>query len=457
MVSKSIMMIAYAFPPEGRAGVFRPLRFLRELMGKGWRATVLCCEPYQYERYDPHLLSQVPSGTEVVRIKGRDPWRAFQTWRGRHMKEKLTIASADQVRSIVAGHRSSWRTRVREMVQMTEACIYCPDTAMPWIRPAVREAVGICQRNRPDVLWATIGPISSGVVAYRTSLALGIPYVLDFRDPWGLDYYPEEQRRPSWARKIVNRTMNQMFERARAVVFMFESIADAYLRAFPVSLKKAKIHIIPNGFEGGVEAFVHAPGERCTILYAGTLYSYRYDTLLEGLVQLKRKNPKLAAQLRLLFVGEGLQELSERVVGLGLEDMIEMRLPTSHAEIRRLQQESHGFLVLGRTSGRKGHELVAGAKLFGYLQAARPIIGVVPNDETRRILRHVGSSIIADVDDPVGVMVAFENILEAWSQGALERLVPNRAVCETYSSQCQVNALVQALEGVPRSELFASE
>ena len=27
---KSVLMIAYGFPPEGNAGVYRPLRFLRE-------------------------------------------------------------------------------------------------------------------------------------------------------------------------------------------------------------------------------------------------------------------------------------------------------------------------------------------------------------------------------------------------------------------------------------------
>jgi hypothetical protein len=275
----------------------------------------------------------------------------------------------------------------------------------------------------------------------------GIPYVLDFRDPWGLEYYPHEIRRPAWAKKIDYRNMCRIFKEAQSVVFMFESVAQAYLQAFPGALEREKIHIIPNGFEGAVESFVHPPGNRCTVLYAGTLSTYRYDTLLEGLVQLKRRNPVRAAQLRMLFVGEGLQQLAERVVELDLHDMFEVRPPVPSVEVRPLQREAHALLVLGRMPGRTAHDLVAGAKLFGYLQAGRPIIGVVPCDETRRILRQIGSSLIADADSPGEVVSVLTNVLEAWSNRTLDGLVPGRTACEGYSSTRQITNLIAALNG----------
>lgn len=231
------------------------------------------------------------------------------------------------------------------------------------------------------------------------------------------------------------------------MVFMFESVAQAYLQAFPEALERAKIHIIPNGFEGEVEPFVHTPADRCTVLYAGTLSTYRYDTLLEGLVQLKRQDPIGATRLRMLFVGEGLHQLAERVTVLDLRDMFEIRPPIPSAEVRQLQQEAHAVLVLGRMPGRTAHELVAGAKLFGYLQAGRPIIGIVPRDETRRILSQVGSSLIADADSPGEVIAVLKKVLEAWSNRALDRLVPCRAACEGYSSTQQIANLIAALNG----------
>jgi len=455
--TNTVMFIAYYFPPEGNAAVYRPLRFLKQLALKGWRTTVICCEPYQYERYDPELLSQVPSGTRIVRLKGRDPWRAFQTWRGVRIEHKLAVSSPDEARKVVAVHHAPWRSKLREVVRTAEAWMYRPDIAMPWIRPVVKHALDICSENRPNVIWATIGPLSAGVAAYQASMATDIPYVLDFRDPWGLEYYAEEVRRPTWARKLDREMMHRMFERAQAVVFLFESIAEYYVRAFPEALDRRRIHIIPNGFEGAVQPFFHTPGPRCKVLYAGMLSSYRYDTLLEGLVRLKRKDPTRAEQLRVQFVGEGLQQLADRVADLGMLDLVEMAPPVPHAEVLRLQHEAHALLVLGRTAGRKGHELVAGAKLFGYLQAGRPIIGVVPRDETRRILARVGCSTIADADSPENVAAVFQTVIDAWSNRVLDSLVPDRTACEAYSSSRQITAFVAALVGAPPDKVLTGD
>ncbi|MGE0471028.1 MAG: glycosyltransferase [Nitrospira sp.] len=447
MNAQSVIMIAYFFPPEGNAAVYRPMRFLKELVKSGWHVTLISSEPYRYERYDPALVEQVPPAVRVVRVRGRDPWRAFQSRRGTQATKQLSGLSAEEVRQVVATHHSPWRSRMREWVRIAETLVYRPDMAMPWIKPAVRASMDVCQRHRPNVIWATIGPLSAGVVAYRTSVATGIPYVLDFRDPWGLEYYPHEMRRPAWAKDIDNRNIRRLFQGAQAVVFMFESVAEAYRQAFPGALERTKIHIIPNGFEGDVEPFVHTPGDRCTILYAGTLSTYRYDTLLEGLVQLKRQDPSLAARLKMLFIGEGLQHLAERVTDLELGDIFEIRPPIPSAEVRLLQREAHALLVLGRMPGRTAHDLVAGAKLFGYLQAGRPIVGIVPHDETRRILGQVGSSLIADADTPSEVVTIIEKVLKSWSNRTLEQLIPDRIVCEAYSSHRQITDLIAALQG----------
>jgi hypothetical protein len=61
---------------------------------------------------------------------------------------------------------------------------------------------------------------------------------------------------------------------------------------------------------------------------------------------------------------------------------------------------------------------------------------------------------IADADSPTEVVAVFEKLIDAWSKGALESLVPNRAACEAYSSEGQTEALICALEGMPAREPF---
>lgn len=440
-------MIAYFFPPEGNAGTYRPLRFARALTKMKWRACVISNDPYRYERYDSELLTLIPQEVEVHRVRGLDIWRAIKASRENRVQAEISDSSDKNSEINYSAQSIGFRARAREFVRKLEQCYYLPDAFRPWIRPAVRTSIRVCQSKQVNVIWATIGPISAGVVAYQVSKETGVPYVLDFRDPWGLNYYTHETSSPKFAMDKIRRTMHRIFRGAQSVVFLFDSVAECYQRSYPGALEDKKIHIIPNGYEEPLEEFSVAPGKKCQILYTGTVTTYRYDTLLQALAALKKTHPTQASHLRMLFVGEGMRDLQKKIENLGLSEMIQTMPPTSHGEIRRLQQEAHAFLILGRPLERKGHELVAGAKLFEYLKARKPIVGVLPRDETRKVLDHVGVLTLADADSLPAIVEVFQQIVDAWTNGTLAALLPDRVACQTYSSESHTAALIRALEG----------
>lgn len=452
---KSVVMIAYSFPPEGHAGMHRPLRFVRHLTALGWSADVISSEIDRYSsRYDPGLLTMVPSDTKVIRVPRRDPWQAIQGWRGQRIQKRIASAPAETVKRLHAAQYVPVRSFIREVVRTVEAWCYHPDMAMCWIRPAVEAIVQICARKRPDVIWATGGPWSSFIVAQRASRRTGVPYVVDFRDPWTIAFGDFETRRPAWAKLADERALSRILEGARATVFLFDTVAECYWRAYRGALDASKIHIIPNGYEGKIDEFRPPPhGEKCAILYAGTSSGYRYDTLFQSLHWLKNAQPARAQQLRLLFVGEGTEALAKEAAALRLTDIVTTANPVPHAEATRLQWEAHVLLMLGQPPS-KGYELFASSKLFGYLKAGRPILGVLPRNEAKKILHRVGVSTVADVDSPSEIVAVLQRLLDAWSAGTLSSLVPNRSACEAYSAERQTAALIRALEGVPAAEPF---
>src|SRR5262245_39214820 len=199
---RPVIMIAYSFTPEGNAGVYRPLRFVRHLPTMGWNASVIALDTQCFERYDPGLLDLVPSDIEVIRVRSRDPWQAIQTRRAQHIQKKLTCASVETVARIHVAQQAPVRSFLREVVRRAEAWCYHPDMAMCWIQPAVKATVEMSTRKRAEVIWATAGPVSSFVVAQRVSQRTGIPYVLDFRDPWTITCTEFETRRPAWATRM---------------------------------------------------------------------------------------------------------------------------------------------------------------------------------------------------------------------------------------------------------------
>jgi len=195
-------------------------------------------------------------------------------------------------------------------------------------------------------------------------------------------------------------------------------------------------------------------GNRCVVLYTGNMATYCYDTLLQSLVLLKETDPTKARQLHLKFVGDYMDSVKRDAFALGISEMVETSAPVSQAEIAHVHQDAHAFLILGRDPSRKGHELVAGAKLFEYLKSRRPIIGVLPRDETRRILQELGVATIADADSPPDIAALLRRIIDTWSDGSLPSLVPDPKACEIYSGERQINALVRALEGLPAEKPF---
>jgi hypothetical protein len=450
----SVIMIAYGFPPEGNAGVYRPLRFVRQLSKMGWKPKVISALPIQYERYDPELLAMVPSQTEVVRVKGYDLWQAFQGWRSRRNQERHISIPGVTGRILHNGRHGNVRSWMRGLVRVTEAWCYHPDMAAPWIRSAVDATARVCERDEVRVIWATAGPVASFYVAQAASQKTGIPYVLDFRDSWTISYNEFESRRPAWAIRRDRTGMFQLLQGAQAVIFRYATEAECYWRAYRKALEPLKVHVIPNGYEGRIEEFAAPVGNRCKIVYTGTLASYRYDTLLKSLSILKETDPSRANKLQLLFVGEGTDVLGPEIKGLGLSGIVETRGPTSHGEIARLHREAHGFLVLGRTATMRGHELLVGAKLFAYLKAGRPIIGVLPSDETKNILQHLGVRTIADAESCCQIIAVLRQVLDAWSTGTLSVLVPDQKACEAYSVERQTAALINALEHRPAADPF---
>jgi len=451
---KSVLMIAYYFPPEGNAGTLRPLRYVRHLPSRGWQPTVITLNTDSFERYDPSLLSMVPSEIEVIRVGNPDPWQAFQARRARRMQKRIAEALPKTVAQIRSAHLRPARSLLRELVRTAEAWSYHPDIAMGWFRPAVKAGVKICSQIRPDVIWATAGPVSSFTIAQRVAYLAGVPYVLDFRDAWTITYNEFEERRPTWAKHLDWRNMYSFLQGAKSVIFRYETEAECYWRAYPGALEPSRIHIIPNGYEGKVERVTAVRGTRCNVLYTGTLPDYRYDTLLQALCSLKKSWREEAKQLHLQFIGEGTDSLGDKVADLGLDDLVTLSGPVSQAAVTRLSREADALLLLGRPPTMRGYEIFAAAKLFGYLKAGRPIIGVLPGDEAKKILLRVGVSTLADVDSVKDIVNVLRNLLHRWAEGQLESLIPNPDACREYSAEYQTESLIDALDGKPASPPF---
>ena len=76
---RSVLVVAYDFPPHAAVGTMRTLRLVRHLDRIGWKVRVLTGDPSTYlpsTPVDDALLARVPDAVEVIRAAA---WRRPQS------------------------------------------------------------------------------------------------------------------------------------------------------------------------------------------------------------------------------------------------------------------------------------------------------------------------------------------------------------------------------------------
>src|SRR5712691_1659760 len=168
--TRSVLFLAYHFPPVGGAGVQRPTRMVRYLPEFGFQPIVVTGPGEPHGRWTPRderLGEDVPPATTVVRVAGPEP---EQEGAGERLQRWLRIKSA----------WSRW-----------------------WIDGAV--ATGVRAGPKADLIYAWMQPYESAAAAARLASQLRKPWVADLGDPWAFDEmiaYPSRLHRALELRKM---------------------------------------------------------------------------------------------------------------------------------------------------------------------------------------------------------------------------------------------------------------
>ena len=151
---KKILIVSPHFPPVNAPDMQRVRLALPHLRGLGWEPTVLAVDPSSVEGavIDPLLERTYPSDIRVIRVKGL-PAR-FTRW---------------------AGIGSLWWRCGRALRRAGDALL-------------AEESFDLVFFSTTQFDVFTLGP--------RWKRRFGVPYVLDYQDPWVNDYYRDTHTRP---------------------------------------------------------------------------------------------------------------------------------------------------------------------------------------------------------------------------------------------------------------------
>ncbi|OPY66956.1 MAG: Glycosyl transferases group 1 [Syntrophorhabdus sp. PtaU1.Bin002] len=369
---KSILVVAYVFPPIAYAGTHRSLRLCRHLSTMGHEVTVLTIDIQKDLYNDFELLKGLPPEVDVVRTRTLDPWRSYQ-----------------QVKARLAGTLPG--KLLGKAISLALHMVHQPDHMNFWVPFAVKKGLELVKTKKTDIVYTSSPPHSEQVIGYILKHKTSVKWIADLRDPL-LDNIVSDGWN-AYERMIHNIIEKRIARWADAVIFNTVFAKDRFETRYP----GRRTHLVHNSYdERDFETLVEDKFSKFTISHLGTLYGFRKTDMLFGAIRLLADRGSISpSSFRLLLVGYADNNIMDDIKHLHLEDYIELQGLLPHKEAISIMMRSHVLLLI-KAFGPNSNGQIPG-KLYEYLATGNPVLCLAPQDsEAARIVEESGNGLVVE-------------------------------------------------------------
>ncbi len=381
----TVLCIAYLFPPRAGVGVQRITKFVRYLPDHDWQPIVLTPEkPPGSFPLDEGYLKEIPDSVEVYTAPSREPYHIYRALGGSKRQD-----AADFRGVLEGGKRLGLMGR---MYAAFQAAWLIPDPKIGWFGPAVGKARKIFQEKKVDLIFSTSPEATDHVIARALARETGLPWVMDFRDPWTTSLYAV--KRPSWARKNEEALELSCLKEASAISVVQERYRDEYLAKYPSLTADAdKFRILPNGFDPtDFEGIEPRKFDRWTVVYTGSIgYPRDPEPFFKGWKLACEQNEGFRKGAGCLFMGEfdsRFHELAPKYImeGLVVEGF------QSRETVYAAQLGAGALLLIS--------EGYVTGKAYEYIATGRPSIAITDGEDLIDLLSRTRTGVHVSAGDP---------------------------------------------------------
>ncbi len=363
---KRVLVITYYWPPSGGAGVQRWLKFTKYLPEYGWQPLVYTPENPEAPVDDPSLLEDIHPETHVIKRRIWEPYDLYKRFLGMKSEDRINAGFLSE------NEKSEKKEGISVWIRGN---LFIPDARRFWIKPSVRFLSKILRENPVDAIISTGPPHSMHLIAWKLTKYFKIPWIADFRDPWTeIDFY--DQLRLTRRSDQKHRTLESgVLNEADRVVVIGKTMAERFRTTQGITPV-----VIPNGYdESDFQKQQVNSGEKFTIVHVGAMNRDRnHPAFWEAIAELIREKPELTQNFVIKLVGKLDISVHQSIAKHGLQDRVEIKAYLPHNQvIPLLQSASTLYLPINNTPNAKS---IQTGKLFEYLAAGRPILGIGPTD-----------------------------------------------------------------------------
>ena len=430
---KRVLVITYYWPPSGGSGVQRWVKFARYLPAEGWQPVIYTPSNPELTAVDETLAAEVPDGVEVIRRPIREPYALYRRVMGKD--------SSTDMKTLVTPISSTGRKGFKQRLSLfVRGNCFVPDPRVGWVRPSVRFLSKYLKEHPVDVIVTTGPPQSVHLIGQRLARKTGLPWIPDFRDPWTKMYYLRHlgMTRGTWKR--LYRMEQSVLDEATKVLTVTPVVQEEYQ-----ARTKTPVAMITNGFD---PADFSAPEPRdgyFNLTHTGLLASDGNPLVLwKVLGGLAASDPDFRAALRIRLAGKTDREVLEAIASAGLDGQLVNAGYLDHAAAVREQQQAE-ILLLPLRNDPEYFRILPG-KLFEYLAARRPILGIGQTDGAMaRVLSDAAAGEMFAWDDEAGIRDFVER---AWKRFRNGGIPPTGGEIDRYTRQHLTHELATLLDSV---------
>ncbi|HEX2878968.1 MAG TPA: glycosyltransferase [Polyangiaceae bacterium] len=430
------LIVSYAFPPVGGAGVQRVLKLVKYLPACGVTPTVLTAGRPSVPIFDASLEREVPAGTQVMRAMTLEP--------GYAAKQQVWESGKPSSSGLLAQIKRSTMSAARHLL--------VPDPQVLWL-PAAQGALTtrLWPHRDCDVVLISGPPFSQFLLAPLIRCRPRVGLVLDYRDEWTTTSSAYEMS----SSPRISALMEQAVLRcAHVITTATEQFRLALLERFSW-LDPEQVVAIPNGYdpEDFPPDLPAPPTDRFVLSYAGTVFRL---TSARGLIAavrlLHEREPELAKLLEVRFIGRIVE--TETSYFEGSESLGVRRLGyLEHAEAIEQLAASHAVLCI--LDDVAGVERIYPAKIFEIMQLKRYCFALTPEGSLADLVRaHQLGEVIAPRDIE-SIANRLAHALREFRMGT--RLEPAPTDIERFDRRRQAEQFAALFRGIVASRRSSHE
>ena len=348
--------MVYYWPPSGGSGVQRWLFLANYFAAKGMDVTVYVPNNPRIAQRDDALRQKVHQGITEIKVDGWEPMQHSSKPIGENLGEKRGV--------------------VKRFMLWVRANFFIPDARVYWAKAATQVFLKQHKQKPIDLIITSGPPHSLHIIGMQAKQQTGKLWIADFRDPWTGFFQNRSLPLSKKAKQKHKQLEQKVLQHADRVVVTAPSLKSDFKTHNP------NIAVLTNGYEQLLPTVTAAA---TGMVYAGSLKAQQNPTVLwQAIASLIKSNAAFGEAFSLDVYGKVATSIKAEVKSLGIETHVRF-LGYQPKEVVDVQlTNAKALLLLGINMPMTAN--VIHGKLFEYMAAQRPVLGIGPKPSDMQAL-----------------------------------------------------------------------